>query len=285
MTPDPTIRAQTYQYFLQEAPELLQALEEGLLSLRENWGINQVNNLMRATHTLKGAATSMGLDTIARIAHSLEDIFKALCQPDLSLDPEVEALLFEALECLRLPLMAELTQGSINDAEVLNRTAAVFALLQDKLGDCFGREPYLPTSSELGFDLPQSLFEVGVTQRLEQIATSLTAADPESVAIVLRTQAEVLLGLAESLNLCGFGAIAQSAIAALDCHPEQAVLIAQTALADFQAGQAAVLAGDRAQGGEPSIGLQQFAVPVLSEAALPIEDFSKLTARKYLGKF
>lgn len=277
MSLDPTIREQTYQYFLQEAPELLQAIEHGLFNLRENWDINQVNNLMRATHTLKGAATSVGLDTIARIAHSLEDIFKALCQPDLSLDPEAEALLFEGLECLRLPLMAELNGNSINHAEVLNRTASVFALLQEKLGDCFGREPCLPTSAELGFDITQSMFELGVTQRLEQIAAMLNEGEPEAVAIALQTHAEVLLGLAESLNLTGFAAIARATIAALGHHPQQAVTIAQAALADFQAGHAAVLAGDRTQGGAPSSTLQQLATPAnldFEAADLPIEELS-----------
>ncbi|KAM3111096.1 hybrid sensor histidine kinase/response regulator [Phormidesmis sp. 146-33] len=259
MTPDPTIREQTYQYFLQEAPELLQALEEGLLRLQESWGINEVNNLMRATHTLKGAATSVGLETIARVAHSLEDIFRALCQPNLSLDSEAEALLFEGMECLRLPLMAELTGRSVNHAEILDRAAAIFTLLQAKLGDCFGQEAYLPTSADLGFDLTQSLFEGGVTQRLAQIATSLDNDPPEEICTVLRTQAEIFLGLAESLNLVGFGAIAHTVLTALDHHPDQAVIIAQIALADFQAGQAAVLGGERSQGGEPSRELQQLA--------------------------
>jgi chemotaxis protein histidine kinase CheA/ActR/RegA family two-component response regulator len=260
MTLDPTIREQTYQYFLQEAPELLQAIEQGLLSLKENWGINQVNNLMRATHTLKGAATSVELETVATVAHSLEDIFKALCQPDVSIDPEVEALLFEGFECLRLPLVAELTGGSVNHAEILDRAAAIFARLQEKLGDFFGREAHLPTSAELGFDLTQSLFEVGVTQRLEQIATALeNGQSDEEIASLLRTQAEVFLGLAESLNLSGFRAIAQAVLAALDNHPDRAVFIAQIALRDLQAGQTAVLAGDRSQGGEPSSELQQLA--------------------------
>jgi chemotaxis protein histidine kinase CheA/ActR/RegA family two-component response regulator len=257
MSQDPTIREQTYQYFLQEAPELMQTLEQGLLSLKENWGINQVNDLMRATHTLKGAAISVGLDTIARIAHSMEDVFKALCRPDISLDPEIEALLFEGLECLRSPLMAELNGSSVDDGEVLNRTASIFARLQEKLGDCFDQQPYLPTSSELGFDLTQSLFEIGVTQQLEQIEALLSEPELETVATGLRSHADILLGLAESLNLSGFGAIAKAAIAALDAHPEEAMTIARTALEDFRAGQAAVFAGERVQGGAPSSTLQQ----------------------------
>jgi chemotaxis protein histidine kinase CheA/CheY-like chemotaxis protein len=256
---DPTIREQSYRYFLQEAPELLQVLEQELLSLRENYSINKVHNLMRTTHTLKGAAASVGLETIKTVAHSLEDIFKALFNPDLSVDVEMEALLFEGYECLRLATTAQVTGGQINDTEILDRTAAIFAQLQDKLGDCFGEEAHIPSSVELGFDVTQSIFEVGVTQRLEELATAIANDDPIGVATMLSTQSEVFLGLAESLNLPGFGAIAQAAIAALEAHPDQAVVIAQVALEDFRAGQAAVLNGDRTQGGQPSPTLQQLA--------------------------
>ncbi|HEY9700227.1 MAG TPA: hybrid sensor histidine kinase/response regulator [Trichocoleus sp.] len=259
MTVDPKIREQTYQYFLQEAPELLQALEQGLLSFKEDPNINYVNNLMRATHTLKGAATSVGLETIATVAHSLEDVFKALCQPDLTLDPEAKALLFEGVDCLRLPLIAELTGGAVNHGEILDRAATIFAQLHEKLGDCFGQTAYLPTSTELGFDIVQSIFEAGVSQRLKQLEAAIADAQPETITPLLQTQAEIFLGLAESLNLTGFALIAQMTLAALQQHPEQAISIAQMALADFRTGQMAVLSGDRSQGGYPSEPLLQLA--------------------------
>ncbi len=259
MTNDPKIREQSYRYFLQEAPELLQVLENDLLSLSEQNSINKVNNLMRTTHTLKGAAASIGLETIATVAHSLEDVFKALFNPELSIDPEIEALLFQAYECLRLPLTAELTGGQIDDTEIKNRTAAVVAQLQEKLGDCFAHESHLPTSLELGFDVIESIFEVGVSQGLDLIQGALNSNNPTEVSITVRNQAEVFLGLGESLNLPGFAAIAKNAIAALDHHPDQVVTIAKTALCDFQAAQAAVLEGDRTQGGQPSMVLQQLA--------------------------
>jgi two-component system, chemotaxis family, sensor histidine kinase and response regulator PixL len=259
MTTDPSIRQRTYQYFLQEAPELLQTLEQGLRHFKDDRSINQVHHLLRATHTLKGAANSVGLETIATVAHSLEDIFKSLCNPEAVIDPEVEALLFEGFECLRLPLTAELTGGTINQGEILDRTATIFAQLQEKLGDCFDQQAAFPSSEELGFDIIQSIFEVGVAQRLQQLATSLVQSEAEEVAALLRTQAEVFLGISESLKLPGFGAIAQATIAALNHHPDQVMEIAQQAIADFQQGQAAVLAGDRTQGGQPSHALQRWA--------------------------
>ncbi|MDJ0706032.1 MAG: hybrid sensor histidine kinase/response regulator [Leptolyngbyaceae cyanobacterium MO_188.B28] len=260
MTPDPTIREQGYQFFLQEAPELLQTLEQGLLTLGEDSSINKVNDLMRATHTLKGAASSIGLETITSVAHSLEDIFRALCRPDVEIDPEVEALLFEGFECLRQPLEAEIRGGGyVDHADVLDRTATVFAQLQDKLGDCFDQDAHLPTSAELGFDVTQSMFEVGVNQRLEQLETVISNGQQAEIFSQLQTQAEVFGGLAESLDLPGFGAISQVTLTALKNHPDQVIAIAQQALDDFRAGQAAVLSGDRSQGGEPSAALQSLA--------------------------
>jgi two-component system, chemotaxis family, sensor histidine kinase and response regulator PixL len=273
MTIDPTIREQGYQYFLQEAPELLQVLEQGLLGLREDSSLNKINTLMRSTHTLKGAAASVGLETIAAVAHSLEDVFKGLCQPNVRIDAEAEALLFEGFECLRLPLTAEFTGESVDHNEILDRTAAVFVQLQEKLGDYFGQETHLPTSAELGFDITQSIFEVGVTQRLDQLAATLEEAQPTEIAIAFRTQAEIFLGLAESLNLPGFGAIAQTTLAALDQCPDQEVMVAQQSLKDFRKAQAEVLAGDRTQGGQPSERLQQFA-----NLSNPIPDMTRLLA-------
>ena len=259
MTTDPTIREQGYQYFLQEAPELLQVLEQGLLTLQEDSSINKVNTLMRATHTLKGAAASLELETIAKVAHSLEDVFRALCRPEVFIDAEVEALLFEGFECLRLTLRAELSEATVNEDEILNRTATIFAQLQDALGDCFDQDAPLPTSAELGFDVTQSIFEVGVDQRLDQLRAVLETEQPQAILPVLQTQAEVFLGLGESLNLPGFEAIAHAAIAALEHHPDHVTAIAQLALKDFQAGQKAILAGDRDEGGQPSKALQALA--------------------------
>ncbi|MFB2972369.1 response regulator [Aerosakkonema sp. BLCC-F183] len=263
MSLDTNIREQGYQYFVAEAPELLQAIEQDLLTLREDYSLVKVHSLMRTTHTLKGAAANMGLETIKTIAHHLEDVFKVLYNPDLSIDTELETLLIEGYECLRFPLMAEIQGGYINDNEVLDRAVYVFAQLQEKLGDYFARETHIPTSVELGFDITQSIFEVGVKQRLEELINLLNNCQPWQVEPALREQAEVFVGLAESLNLPGFGAIAQKTIAALELHPQQASNIAKVAITDFWQAWSAVMAGDRTRGGEPSFSLQQLAGTIL----------------------
>lgn len=259
MTTDSTIYHQTYSYFLAEAQDLLQGMEQDLLSLREDRSPAKVHSLMRAAHTLKGASASVGFESMKAMAHGLEDVFKAFYNPEVAIDYELEALLFEGYECLRIPLTAALSGLECNDAEVLERATSIFSQLQAKLGDDFDPKAAIPSSAELGFDITRSIFETGVRERLEQVATVLAEKNPSTIAHTLQTQAEVFAGLAESMNLAGFGEIAQATLAALKAHPNRVAEIGQAALADLQQGQIAVLNGDRVRGGEPSETLRQLA--------------------------
>jgi chemotaxis family two-component system sensor histidine kinase/response regulator PixL len=121
-------------YFLTEAPELLQVIEQELFSLSEGSSVAKVHNLMRATHTIKGGAANVELEVIKTVAHYLEDVFKALYNPDVVIDNELQTLLLQAYECLRLPLTAELNGSSINDEEILQRAAKSVCTIARKTG-------------------------------------------------------------------------------------------------------------------------------------------------------
>ncbi|BAU09840.1 response regulator receiver domain protein [Leptolyngbya sp. NIES-3755] len=271
MVSDPKLREQTYSYFLTEAQDLLHSIEQNLFSLRHDRSAAKVHELMRSAHTLKGAAASVGFDSMKSIAHSLEDVFKALYKPEVELDSELEALLYEGYDCLRMPLTTAIAGVACQDAELLNRAEAIFSKIRNKLGKHFDANAALPTSAELGFDIVQSLFETGVRERLEQLAIAISQGNPTTIAQTLETQAEVFSGLAESLNLKGFGAIAETTMKALKRNPERVIEIAQAALADFRQGQIAVLNGDRVSGGEVSAALKQLAGAQKSNQADPQE--------------
>ena len=257
MTADAQVSEQTRQYFLQEAIDLLRIMDDELQDLRENFSLQKIHNLMRAAHTLKGASASTGLDTVTKTAHSLEDIFRALCYEDTIVSVETERLVFEGYECLQLLMSSQLAGAKIEGADILDRMAGVVSQLQLLLGDRFGQDGHLPTSSELGFDLTQSIFEVGVAQRIEALAEALEHPDPTELLELLPAQMEVFIGLAESLDLPGFEAIAQMTLKALEQHPDDVLAIAPVALENFRDAQAAVLGGDRQQGGTPSPALRQ----------------------------
>jgi two-component system, chemotaxis family, sensor histidine kinase and response regulator PixL len=258
MITDNEIREQGYIYFLAEAPELVQIIEQELFSLSEGYSIAKVHNLMRATHTLKGGAANVGLEVIKIIAHFLEDVFKALYSPNVVVDAELQTLLLQAYECLSIALNTELIGNTVNDEDLLNRASSVFAQLQEKLGDDFGAEFHIPTSEELGFDIVQSVFELGVEQRLNTIVEAVKNPPNNNEFIeLLHSEAEVFVGLAESLNLPGFGEISQTILSALQANPSQVQQIAEIGLADLQQAQKLVIEGDRTSGGQPSPGLRK----------------------------
>ncbi|MUG95647.1 response regulator [Scytonema sp. UIC 10036] len=264
MLTDSFIREQSYTYFLNEVPELLQTIEQELYSLAQDYSIAKVHNLMRAAHTIKGGAAIVELKTINKIAHSLEDIIRCLYNSEVVIDAELQTLLLQAYECLRLPITAEISGSSINDEEVLQRATTVFARLHEKLGNALDIDNRIPTSVELGFDIVQSIFETGVQQRLESIAQAIQdVRNTDELADFLRSQAEVFLGLAESLNLPGFGEITKTTLAALEANPTCTLEIAELALADFQREQKAIIAGDRTGSEPPSAALRQLSQPLI----------------------
>ncbi|MBD2252453.1 hybrid sensor histidine kinase/response regulator [Nostoc parmelioides] len=268
MITDTEIREQGYIYFLAEAPDLIQTIEQELFSLAENHSIARVHNLMRATHTIKGGAATVGLNTIQTIAHSLEDVFKALYSPKVVIDAELHTYLFQAYECLQLALTSELTGSIINEEELLQRATDIFAKLQEKLGDNFSDNSHIPTSEELGFDIVQSIFEVGVQQRLGSITEALKNIENDTeLRDFFSSQLEVFLGLAESLNLPGFGEIAQTALTALQVNPRQVREITEIAYVDLEQAQRNILAGDRTHGGTPSAALRQLTSVVTNQAS------------------
>jgi chemotaxis family two-component system sensor histidine kinase/response regulator PixL len=264
-----------YQFFIEEAPDLLQAIESGLLTLRQERTPAKVHEIMRSAHSLKGGAASAGLEAVKALAHRLEDIFRALSNETVEIDTQLESLLLEAFDCLKEPLMEQIATGECDWESAISSAVPLLARIEERMGDALKMaEGYLPSSSDLGVDLVASIFEVDVAEGLDRLAKIL--ADPVNyeVAGELRAQAEVFAGFAEILNLPGFQAIAQTAHDALDACPEQALQIVELALNDFQAGRAAVLAGDRDRGGEPSAALVEFArTPVQNEAeALSLEE-------------
>jgi chemotaxis protein histidine kinase CheA/ActR/RegA family two-component response regulator len=252
MTDDQDFQESLDRYFEIEAAELLQTIEETLVTLVEEKTIERVHTLMRAAHTIKGSAANCGFKTIETIAHHLEDVFQALYPAELEIDAELGSLLLEGYDCLYDPLSALLAGIPYDEAATLERTATLFAKLQDHLGDFFGRETPLPTAAELGFDVIGSIFTDSIPQDLEDLATAIASKNAAKVSESLRSLAEFLLELGGSYSLPGIAAIATTTISALDRYPGRSLELAPIALANFQQAQAAIIGGDRSVGGQVS---------------------------------
>jgi two-component system, chemotaxis family, sensor histidine kinase and response regulator PixL len=261
------------RYFAIESEELIQTIEQTLVSLLEEKTVERVHTLMRAAHTIKGGAANCGLKTIETIAHHLEDVFQALYPEELEIDDELGALLLEGYEVLYTPLSAILSGYKCDEEEVLAQTADLFARLQVKLGDFFGREAPLPTAEDLGFDVVGLIFGDSVPEDLSQLAASLATGDAERIRQTIVTQCEFFIELGASYALPGIEEIAKTTLQAIELYPDHIAAIGQVALDNFQAARTEILAGDRESGGQVSAQLRQWTTtdhPAIDLSAVPM---------------
>jgi chemotaxis protein histidine kinase CheA len=89
-------------YFIEEAKEHLQTLEQGILQLATSaQDTEMVNEMFRAAHSVKGGAAMLGYSSIQKTAHRLEDSFKILKENNIPVDQKLEALFLGGYDCLQ----------------------------------------------------------------------------------------------------------------------------------------------------------------------------------------
>ncbi len=260
---DPELRDRVYQLFSSEVPKMLETIETELVTLGISRDEKKIHNLLRAAHSIKGSAASLGLTAITDLAHELEDIFRVLNHPELPFDRELELLLFESYDCLNKLILAEIN-SEILPAQFQVKTQILLADLDDKIGHFVIAGQKFPCGNLDDLDVTRLIFEVDVAQSLDRLAGVL--ADPESAQILVgefRAQAEVFTGIASLTNLPRFGVLAHTTIAALERHPDRTREICTLALADFYAASEAVLTGDRADCGAIS---SEFALLIATQS-------------------
>ena len=89
------------ELFRLEAESQTAVLSAGVLAIEElERSPSTVESLMRAAHSLKGAARIVGLDPAVRVAHALEDVFVAAGKGQFHVRPEHADLLLRAIDFL-----------------------------------------------------------------------------------------------------------------------------------------------------------------------------------------
>jgi two-component system chemotaxis sensor kinase CheA len=89
------------ELFLTEAQEHLQRFNSALLALeREADNPTHLHECMRAIHTLKGMAATMGYSSVVTLAHGVEGFLMALRDRSLPITPEVTDRLLHSMDAL-----------------------------------------------------------------------------------------------------------------------------------------------------------------------------------------
>ncbi len=123
-------------YFIEEAKDHLNTMEQGLLNLQSTLkDPEMVNEIFRAAHSIKGGAAMLGLTNIQRVAHRLEDCFKDFQEcPQLQVDQKLESLflrVFDTLQELVEQLETSVPEDVVNN--LMSDVEPVFAALHQHL--------------------------------------------------------------------------------------------------------------------------------------------------------
>ena len=124
-------------YFIEEAKEHLQTLEQGILQLATSVrDAETVNEMFRAAHSVKGGAAMLGYTSIQKTAHRLEDSFKILKDNQVDVDRKLENLFLNGYDHLQdlIDRLESSANFSDSDAvEILAQAESNFAILDQYL--------------------------------------------------------------------------------------------------------------------------------------------------------
>ncbi|MEM9265311.1 MAG: response regulator [Cyanobacteria bacterium P01_F01_bin.13] len=181
-------------YFIEEAKDHLNTIEQGLLNLQATIVNSEMaNEVFRAAHSVKGGAAMLGIESMQRTAHRMEDYFKILKDSPVEVDRALESMFLQVFDALQ---------------ELLEQLQGPFGLTDDKEQSIMaGVEPVFQQLQE---HLDQLVAETGTTtssQLLEEVApvaftAPSTAPSPQPVeesALKLVFSSDVSVSLREML--------------------------------------------------------------------------------------
>ncbi len=253
-------------YFIEEAKEHLQTLEQGILNLSTSaQDTEMVNEMFRAAHSVKGGAAMLGYSSIQKTAHRLEDSFKILKENPVSVDQKLESLFLAGCDDLKdlIERLENSPDFSDEDAiETLEKAESNFAVLQSYL------EALLSGGTPGN---PQTTVNIAekVTETLKQMLQLFKQVDSQANRQKLEQLCQSLSELApEKANWQKFITIATKAISNRK-YPYKT--IAQIVIRDIKQ------AGDQLDQGKvdailPSKNLQQLAATAPAVAATPSDN-------------
>ena len=128
--------------FRMEADSQTQILTEGLLAMERHRGdAGAVESMMRAAHSIKGAAAIVGLEVVVQLAHGMEDAFIAAQHGKLNLTPNRVDVLLAGVDLI-------LQLSRLDDGGVEAWLAANGAQIQKTL-DAIATIAFLPEPVDL----------------------------------------------------------------------------------------------------------------------------------------
>src|SRR5690606_18733966 len=124
------ITAEDIRVFLDEAEELLQTMEAGILRLESEAADPDpeiIQDIFRAAHTLKGSSATLGHQRMAELTHAMENVLDRLRKGKAAVTTHLVDTLFRCLDALKL-FKDEIASGEpaqVNIEEIMRELAAL----------------------------------------------------------------------------------------------------------------------------------------------------------------
>lgn len=128
------------EMFEEETREQIEKMNENLLKLEEEPGdIDIIEEIYRASHTLKGMAGTMGYGGIQKISHRMEELFDKLKETEGTVGEELFDLMFECVDTIEILASGEEEEYEYL-VEKLNDAIEGGGITKDKDGSSSGLE-------------------------------------------------------------------------------------------------------------------------------------------------
>ena len=121
------------EFFVPEAEEHLQIVQECLLALEANPNAEDIHRLFRAMHTVKGSAAQVGLQRISRVAHRAEDLIGRLRDGELQPSAEIVDICLESVDALKKFLYRQWADEPTMQAAVKSLLGRIARLAPEEL--------------------------------------------------------------------------------------------------------------------------------------------------------
>lgn len=113
---------------LQETRSLLHTIQISLIDIEENASRDQLNEVFRAVHTIKGSAGVFGFDLIVNFTHTMEKLLLRIVKNQLHMDMSIASLLSNCTDYIDTVFDTLEETGELMDVDTVLLESLVYQL-------------------------------------------------------------------------------------------------------------------------------------------------------------
>jgi chemosensory pili system protein ChpA (sensor histidine kinase/response regulator) len=238
---EPEQQQRIMAYFIEEAKEHLNTIEQGLLNLANTIHNSEaMNELFRAAHSIKGGAAMLGLTRVQKTAHRLEDCFKVLQESPIKPDQKLESLFFMVFDALQTFL--EQIQTPTGDLALMTVSGVepIFTELNDYLQRLVVESNPLENAHKQQI---QAALGEKIQQQLSRMLELFKKPDGPHTREKLQQTCDRLMNLGTESSLSKWQELIATATTAISQYGNSLPTLAQAIIKDIKQAQKLILLG------------------------------------------